>query len=257
MNFLMVVRFNREFLVHLILGHGDLKLPLPTFSRNGLLPEGTWKCTGEDFIVRFCKDEPRSHFAKAVQDICDFAVSKGASRIIVGGSFISRKDYPADLDCLIIFDKNSNVPERTERLSVEGVSLDVNFCVESQPEMLGAFVQIFSTARSGEGAGIVEITLWTEEGRPLWGMIQEPDARTLEIVKRAHFGHEIVDKNNNRKVLITVHGIMSNGEWNAEVCHIASSNGWIVAPYVYGNVDARVLLIRQNAQPLSMGLEIT
>jgi hypothetical protein len=69
----------------------------------------------------------------------------------------------------------------------------------------------------------------------------EPDENTLEIIKRAYINRQFADRNNNHKAIITIHGIHSHGEWNAEIAHIPSSNGWIVAPFVYGYVGVDVL----------------
>jgi len=80
--------------------------------------------------------------------------------------------------------------------------------------------------------------------------IQQPDERTLDIIKRVYFQRHIVDLNNNHKAIITIHGIHSYGEWNAEVAHIASSNGWIVAPFVYGHVGVDVLRKKQKRREI-------
>jgi hypothetical protein len=211
------------------------------FQHSGLLSPGIHELNGEQFIERFCKSQRRTHFSKAIQDLCDFSISKGATRILVGGSFVSKTATPHDLDCVIVFEKEKQIPERSEQLSIEGTKLDIFFCSEDQPTLLGSFVKLFSQTRIDQEAGIVQINLWEKGRKPLWQVIQEPDERTFEIIKRVYFQRHIVDLNNNHKAIITVHGIHSHGEWYSEVAHIASSNGWIVAPFVYGYVGVDVL----------------
>jgi pimeloyl-ACP methyl ester carboxylesterase len=207
------------------------------FQKDGLLTPGVHETTGRQFIEVFCQKGERSHFAKAVQDLCDFASARGGNRILVGGSFVSRAKTPHDLDCVIVFEKVSQIPDRAEQLQIGGTSLDIFFCAEDQPAILGAFLKMFSRNRSDNEVGVVQINLFDERNRPLWQVVQEPDDRTLEIIKRAYFQRHIVERNNRHKAIITIHGIRSHGEWNAEITHIASSNGWIVAPFVYGYVD--------------------
>lgn len=218
-------------------GKGQAKME---FQRDGLLPPGVHEITGKRFIEEFCKGEKRAPFAKAIQDVCDYS-SRGATRILVGGSFVSQVAAPNDLDCVIVFERENQIPERSEQLEIEGTKLDIFFCSEDQPDLLGAFVKLFGETRRERTTGIIQISLW-EGGKPLWQVIQEPDENTLEIIKRVYFHRHIVDFNGRQKAVITIHGIESHGEWNAEVAHIVSSNGWIIAPFIYGYVDASVFL---------------
>lgn len=216
-------------------------MTIPAFEEDGLLPKGIWQCKGEEFISRFCKGDHRKHFAKAAQDVFDFALSKGASHILVGGSFVTSEKKPRDLDCAIIFETEKQIPDRAERLVIEGTKLDIFFCARTQPKIVAGFSALFQKTRSDRTMGIVIVELLSAKREALWEVRQEPDEGTLEIIKRVYFQRHVVDRNSTRKALITVHGIKSEGEWSAEVCHIASSNGWIVAPFSYGYRNAGVL----------------
>jgi hypothetical protein len=210
------------------------------FDETGLLRPGVHEMQAKDFIASFCKGEFRSQFEPAVIDLCDFATSRGGTRMLVGGSFVSRIEQPRDFDCVVVFEKESSIPERTERLSLHGTQLDIFFCSEDQPETLGAFVTMFQLTRYEQPVGIVEINLRDSYNRPLWIITATPDDRILNAVRRAYFNRHIADRNNSGRALVTVHGIKSHGDWNAEVAHVASSSGWIVAPYVYGKVGIDV-----------------
>lgn len=211
-------------------------LTLPAFEQDGLLPPGLHHTTGTEFIQRFCSGDSRVHFTTPIQDLLDFAKSRGALELIVGGSFVSREKHPRDLDCVIVFADENQIPDRTERLVIEGTALDVFFCARTQGRLLAAFVQLFSETRSGRQTGVVVIDLMDSRGLSLWDSLDEVDQKTIDIVRRVYFGRHIVDRNNSKKALITVHGIRSVADWNAEVAHISSSNGWIFAPYQYGYV---------------------
>jgi len=217
-----------------------VKSPIPDFSEDGLLPIGNWECTSGEFVGRFCLGKAREPFRKPVLDICEFALSRGATQIVVGGSFITASARPGDLDCLLVFPQQRNIPERTERLSIGGVRLDVLFCSEEDPRLLGAYVHLFAHTRNNRQAGIVSIKIQSR-AQSLWQIVQEPDDRTIEIVQRAYIDRQILDLNSQDKALVTIHGIRSQGEWNAEIVHIASSNGWIVAPFFYGYQSIRAL----------------
>lgn len=213
------------------------------FGEAGFLKPGIIAMGALQFIEIFCKGDFRASFEKTLRDLYDFAAHRNATRILVGGSFVSKKEHPQDLDCLVVFEKETGIPERTERLSLEGTKLDIFFCSEDQPDTLGAFVEMFQHSRYNQEVGLVEIQLKDSSARPLWqATTAQPDDRILDVVKRVYFNRHISNRNDTGRALITVHGIKSHGDWNAEVAHIASSSGWIVAPYVYGSVGATVLL---------------
>jgi hypothetical protein len=107
-----------------------LLMSIPAFQKDGLLPPGIWQCTGEEFNARFCDGKHRKHFAKAAQDIFDFALSSGSTRVLIGGSFIANTKEPNDLDCVVVFEAENQIPDRTERLAIEGTRVDVFFCAE-------------------------------------------------------------------------------------------------------------------------------
>lgn len=207
--------------------------PIPNFREDGHLPEGNWECTADEFAARFCVGPKRSVFHRSIFEIVVWGASRGVTRVLIGGSFITSTEDPHDLDCLLLFPKVANIPERTERLSIGGVRLDVLFCGEDDAKLLNAFVHLFSKTRNERTVGTISINI-AENAQKLTHMIGEPDERTLEIVRRAYIGRHYVDLNGSAKAIVTVHGIKSHGEWSANVVQIASSNGWIVAPFFYG-----------------------
>lgn len=191
---------------------------------------------------RFCSGEHRQALRKAVADIFDFALEGGASRVLVGGSFVTKREKPNDIDCAIVFEHENQIPSRVERLDLDATSLDVFFCSEDQPKLLASMVALFGANRNGRSVGVVEVVIRSDVGTGLWDTLHPPDNETLQIVQRAYFNRHLVERKTENRALITVHGIRSHGEWSAELCHIASSNGWIIAPFSYGYTDASVFL---------------
>ncbi len=64
---------------------------IPAYNNQGHLPKGIHRCSGEEFLERFCEgDDNRVGFYKAITDIFDFSKERRAKYIFVGGSFISR-----------------------------------------------------------------------------------------------------------------------------------------------------------------------
>lgn len=95
----------------------------------------------------------------------------------LGESFVTNKSDPGDMDCIIVFNKDNDVPSRTEELLAEQTRLD-----------------------------------------------------------------NIHEVNDHQGVLVTIHGLLSQGKWNAEIAPIASSQGWIFAPYIYeGNTPDLII----------------
>lgn len=214
---------------------------LPELTNKGFLPPGTHVCSGDEFINRFCMiNENRKQLRKAFYDILDFANSRNALCVMIGGSFVSDKENPHDLDVVIVLHKKDHIPSRPERLVLDGRRTDIMFCSIDEPIITQSFLRLLSYGRYGNEVGIVQINL--NHPDKVWETIHEPDDDTFEVIKRAYFNRHLVDLNESPGVLVTVHGLMSHADWNASLIPIASSQGWIVAPYIYGYTTPDILL---------------
>ena len=81
---------------------------LPTtpleFDEFGNLPAGDWPVTRTQLLDRFCSGTPeRQRLRPFVAGLLELAGQFGATSVIFGGSFISPKPDPADVDFLIVF----------------------------------------------------------------------------------------------------------------------------------------------------------
>ena len=218
---------------------------LPDFVRD-FLPLGVHTSTGEELIGRFCAGADRVKFTDAVTNILDFAAARGALSVLFGGSFISAQTSPRDLDCVVLFRSEEYIPAIRDALSIEGSELDIYFASEDQPEVKNSFLKLFSIGRGGTEVGVVSVPVSGDEDA--WELTWEPDEDTFDIVKRVYLRRAVVETIKRRKVLVTIHGIRSAAEWNADVTLVASANGWIVAPFRYGFINPDVFLSRDKRQ---------
>lgn len=225
-------------------------MPLPPYRADGFLPEGLHEVAPAEFLRVFCGSGSRAHFYKPMQDIVDFARARGASMILVGGSFISTKEAPSDLDCAIVFAEEAQIPDRAERVEISGVRLDMFFCAADQQGMLGSMVKLFGNSRNNVKVGLIAIPLQDASGPELWEGIDLDDTTGLDIIQRAYAFRHFTDLNPGKKALITIHGIRTHAEWNSEITHIASANGWVVAPFTYGYVEATVFFDGKKRQEI-------
>lgn len=185
-----------------------------------------------EFINRFCAGGNRQDFYKAVIDILDFAASRNAKYVFVGGSFVTDKPNPNDLDVVMVLNHREHIPSKNERLLIAGRRTDIMFCSEDEPKILHAYIHLLANGRYGESLGVIQIAI--DDSEEPWVIQHPPDEGTYEVIKRAYFNRELIDLSEPTGVLVTVHGLLSNASWNEHIVPIASSHGWIVAPYYYG-----------------------
>lgn len=212
---------------------------IPEFQIDGLLPTGVHKTNREEFIQRFCNGFNRLGLSTAIFDLLNFATERGANDVVFGGSFVTTAAEPSDIDCMIVFNQENQIPDRIDRLDLEGARLDIFYASLDQPALVSAIYRLLSENRRGRPVGVVSVPLHGANGRPQWEELPPADSQTFEMIKRAYINRQVSDRSPS-KLLVTVHGIKTHADWNAEVCHIASSRGWIVAPFVYGKVGASV-----------------
>ncbi|MFM4843868.1 hypothetical protein ACEUDP_03885 [Aeromonas caviae] len=214
---------------------------IPDFEGNGFLPKGIHRCSGTEFLERFCEgDDIRALYYKAITDIFDFAKERNAKYVFVGGSFISSYDEPSDFDAVIVFEKKEYIPRNSERLIISGRRVDIMFCSEDEPKIVDSFIYLFSHGRYGQEKGIIQVDLLGINSD--WIVRHMPDDDDYEIVKKAYCHREIVDLNEPEGILVTIHGLNTTAAWNSDVMPIFSSKGYIVAPFYYGFQTPEVLI---------------
>lgn len=208
------------------------KIKIPDFMQNGTLPEGIHICSAQEFLDKFCYSDDRMQFVKPVSDIFDFAKDRMAIRIIVGGNFVTQNETPNDINCVIIFNQDKHIPAQTECVAISGLKFDILYASLESNNIIESYIKIFSTGLNGDGRkGIIQIDLYDENG--IWEFKNQPDKDSYKIIKRTSNDNHLIDINEKAGVLVSIHGLLSRAEWNMDISPIASSQGWIFAPYIY------------------------
>lgn len=218
---------------------------LPEFDQNGFLPSGVHSCTGDEFLARFLNNSDRSAYRQTILNVLDFAAHHGARSVLFGGSFVTSKATPKDIDCVIFFRSADQIPPRIESLDIAGNSVDIFFASTDQVQLTASFVKLLTTSRFIDKIGAVEVVVRTGAGLQ-WDVTWEPDEEIFEVVRRIYINRHFVDKARPNKTLVTIHGIRTHADWNAEIALNASANGWMVAPFEYGYVEATVFLRKEQ-----------
>jgi pimeloyl-ACP methyl ester carboxylesterase len=213
---------------------------------DGLLTARTHLFTKQEFLDLFCSAGlpadhhglPRSHFYKPFLDIHEWAQENGATSIVVGGSFVSSKPDPSDIDLLIFFKNSSDVPKSIESFYVDGVLLDIQLLAEDEPDIKAAFLELLSTTRSGIRHGIAQISL---NSRVIVHRSPSDRSDAFEIVKASYLGRKHIQIHSPKGLVVPIHGIRTHADWISNITLLASTSGWAVAPFYYGYQDVFVL----------------
>ena len=220
-------------------------MKIPDFTAEGELPKGIHICSGQEFIDRFCSSGNKTKYEKPISDILDFAKSRNAVEIFIGGSFITANENPKDIDCVIVFKEDKYIPSRTERVAITGLKFDILYASLESRNLIDSYIKLFSTGRYGQvDLGIIQIDLYSKNA--LWEIKHEPDEKTFEIIKRAYNDRDLIEINEKAGILVTIHGLLSRAEWNMDIVPVASSQGWIVAPYFYEENGVDLLFSKTN-----------
>jgi hypothetical protein len=204
---------------------------IPDFNKKGSLPKGVHLCTGTEFFERFFFNDYRKNLQKSMSDILDWSKCKYATRLFIGGSFVTNKSEPNDIDCLIVFSDEESIPHKTEMLTIDSTKIDIQFCAEREQKVLDNFLFLFSTSVQKDRIGIIQIDLYNTNDE--WKIRHYPDLATYEIIKQAYIGRHFIDHYTPNGVIVTIPGLLSKAAWNTEVGPVASSQKWIFAPFYY------------------------
>lgn len=191
-------------------------------------------CSADEFINAFCVDSVRAEYKETLFNIFDYAKDKGARRVIVGGSFISSSLNPSDFDCVIVFHKAGDIPNFVDTTIVGNIEFDILFASEDQSQILDSFIDLFQTYKNGlKGKPIVEVLL--DDALQPWTVKYIPDDNQAEVIRKIYSKRSIIERRKSRGVLFSVHGINTKAYWNSKLGPLASSQGWIFAPFIYKN----------------------
>ena len=204
------------------------------YTGDGYLEPGLHSITANEFIDAFCKNGNRVGYEHAVTNIFDFAKSNGATRLIIGGSFITQTEVPNDLDCMIVFCDERHIPTFVDCAQMDNLEYDILYSSEQMHNTVDTYIKLMSTDIQGfPDKGVVEVRLH-DKVQP-WEIVYEPNFEEMEIVSRVYCERNIIERNKRRGLLVVIHGLMTNAGWLSNLTPAANSQGWIVAPFIYDN----------------------
>lgn len=139
---------------------------IPEFNKYGNLPAGIYKSSmtcikkifgtnSEKRILSFDK------FRNFLELLSPF--KKNIKRIVLDGSFVTSKESPGDIDCIMIIENNFRfTPEIVEKLCDSKKLYNIHLFVfeEKNTERYRDILNIFSKDRDLKPKGLVEVILW-------------------------------------------------------------------------------------------------
>lgn len=220
------------------------------FDMYGNLPPNIHYMTLEDFKENFCSkkigENSRYVASLAMSEIIEWAKDNDALKIIIGGSFVSNKERPNDIDLLIVFKKLSQIPKSDSFLDINGIHVDVQMISMENENLLNVFLKIFSIDKFGNKRGIVAIEVNGSAHIELKdeSYFKKNGLNDLyEHLLQQYILRVIKKKGDECKgLIIPIHGVMSKAEWMPELTMLASIEGWAVAPFIYGKRLPTILL---------------
>lgn len=210
---------------------------IPEFNKRGTLDKGIYNCRTDEFFERFCygSGTVRSDYKKVLEQLFAFAISRNVKSIIVGGSFITNKLEPKDLDCILIVPNEKCCTLQTnELLIMNGCELDVLIIDENRKDTIYSFLNMFSKDRYDIDVGMVEIILDEVKDKSTWDDYDlYYSVESLLIAREAYINRHVIKCVEEKKVLVTICNAKEYMFWNYDIAPIVSSSGWIFAPYIY------------------------
>jgi hypothetical protein len=216
------------------------------FDSAGYLPDKTHQFTKQEFIEGFCDPARfldstcagRRLFAPAFSALCQWAEAAGARSVIVGGSFITKKPSPTDMDVLVVFAKRSDISSPSRGIGSDKAIIDIQCISEDEPELLQAFLQLIGADRRYIGRGLAQIKFHPSIPTLEKSHIQ---SRMMEIAMLSYIHRNRSTRSDSSRLVIPIHGIRSDAAWIPKFTFLASTQNWGVAPFVYGFESGTIL----------------
>lgn len=144
------------------------------FQKDGNLPKGLYKATLHEVREVFGTGSARRKLLIGnLENIIELAKSTGKlERVILWGSFVSNKEFPQDIDLLLImrddFDVNANPPEVKRMFDYAQGRIAFNadiFWTKSSigEEVIDLWLETYQMTRDFESRGIVEVMISDKE----------------------------------------------------------------------------------------------
>ena len=147
---------------------------IPEFQKNGNLPKGLYQATLHEVREVFGTSSARRKLLIGnLENIIDLAKSTGnLKRVIVWGSFVSDKEFPKDIDLLLIMSDDFDVNAKSSAVKrvfdyIQGRILfnaDIFWTKSSiGEEAINLWLETYQMTRNFESRGIVEVMINDKE----------------------------------------------------------------------------------------------
>ena len=138
---------------------------IPDFNRYGYLPKGIYKATVHEIKERFGKSSERreqlfENFLEVVTIVKK--IRKTIDRFFLDGSFVTEKEHPGDIDCILIikvgFDLDSDEATRLHNAK-ELFNCHMLIAEEGDRELIRKHINFFSHDNDEKPKGLLEVLL--------------------------------------------------------------------------------------------------
>ncbi|MBI1976834.1 MAG: hypothetical protein HYS56_04930 [Candidatus Omnitrophica bacterium] len=140
-------------------------MAIPEFDSKGLLPEGVYPCNEKEFLSHFGFNvDRRQLIVQGLFRVTRYLVKRQVKQIFIGGSVITKKPFPADIDAYVVLEwRNPLFAEiilnREEWRKIYSVDLNAAQPGEG-PLSEMEWRDFFTKARGGESVrGIIQLKL--------------------------------------------------------------------------------------------------
>lgn len=133
---------------------------IPNLNDNGYLPSGVHVATIEEVLERFGSgSEERVAEGQSLQWLIPMCRRAGIARLIIGGSFVTDRWEPKDVDC-VLAPGNSFSAESDAAFALQaGLPYLSIQLAESEAELSFFINDLYATDRMGRRKGLVEVLL--------------------------------------------------------------------------------------------------
>ena len=130
---------------------------MPPFTESGYLPPGIWAMSWVDFWERYGYNSRRANLLSGLMFALKLLVRSNCQTIYIGGSFITNKERPNDIDGC--FDGMGIDIGMLDPVFQDIDEQHARFGCELRMDFMSAFQGFLQKNRDGEPIGIVEIDL--------------------------------------------------------------------------------------------------
>jgi hypothetical protein len=132
---------------------------LPEFDEHGNLPPGIHRATLAEIADRFgYGSEVRREQMDSLRWLVELAVRAGIQRVLVDGSFVTRKKKPNDVDCVLLIGPQYPKDVNARQDLREGLPF-VHIQIVDQAGFDEFVNRIFATDKSRNPRGLIEVIL--------------------------------------------------------------------------------------------------